>query len=76
MKRSLLSWQAEYLVLWPRADLFHSNLWTHVDDIDRIVADNLKVCNATNGYSTMLDEVLFSRSGAQDTKNIPSLSQS
>ena len=45
MKRSLLSWQAESFGLWPRADLSHCDLWTHLDDwvIDQIIVDDLKV---------------------------------
>lgn len=75
--RSLLSWQAEGFGLWPRADLSHSDLWTQLDDwvIDRIVADNLKVWNATNGCCVTLDEGFFSKSGAQDTKYVTSLAQ-
>ena len=75
--RSLLSWQAEGFGLWPRADLPHSDLWTQLDDwvIDRIVADNLKVWNATSGCCVTLDEGFFSNSGAQDTKYVTSLAQ-
>ena len=63
--------------LWPRAELSHSDLRTHVDDwvIDRIIADKLKVWNATSGCCVMLDEGFFSKSGAQDTKHVTALSQ-
>ena len=75
--RSLLSWQAEGFGLWPRADLSRSDLWTQLDDwvIDRVIADNLKVWNATSGCCVTLDEGFFSKSGAQDTKYVTSLAQ-
>lgn len=75
--RSHLSWQAEGFGLWPRADLSHSDLWTQLDDwvIDRIVADNLKVWNATSGCCVTLNEGFFSKSAAQDTKYVTSLTR-
>lgn len=75
--RNLLSWQAEGFGLWPRADIAHSDLWTQLDDwvIDQVIANNLKVWNATTGCCVTLEEGFFSESGAQDSKYVTSLAQ-
>lgn len=75
--RSPLSWKAEGFSLWPRADLSHSDLWTQLDYwiIDRIIAGNLKVWNATSGCCVTIDQGFFAKSGMQDTKYVTSLAE-